>query len=502
MKDQSNAGNYSQYREIRIFGCPLVLLWILLLFTCVDAFHPTSFIRRECLPTKYDRFLQRTSQSSAENDEVTEIRFQAERENLPKPDRRIDICFASPLLEFGYPPAAQEYEEGKTSEKPLFLFLPGFDGTYLSAFFQYPELHTLFEVRCLVSSMNDRSTFDDLKNSVIDFIFKEVHGKPDTPAAIGQNHTTINKISFASNVSNRNGMSRQPRLNTTKRPIYLVGESFGGILASDVALTLLEEHKLDNLKGLVLINSATCYDRSRLAKEGLALIRLPKVFYLFGILRLLPMFLDDISLPQFMAIIQGKALPSIIDNPIREAYMGRVAFSLPRLLKLMPQETFQWRLERWLEIGCSRMASKLDDLSKHESLRALIIAGEKDLTLPSIAEAERLTQRLRNSQVHVVNGAGHANTCGSRLDLAALMRNRFEELRTQPGRTQLQRRNWGTELGNDVARNLECRTAMKPVAAEAKGVYFGMEPRYDGKWFGLSPLKYWSKEYYSEMKTL
>jgi|APIni6443716594_1056825.scaffolds.fasta_scaffold5604546_1 hypothetical protein len=56
----------------------------------------------------------------------------------------------------------------------------------------------------------------------------------------------------------------------------------------------------------------------------------------------------------------------------------------------------------------------------------LLVAGEKDLTLSSIAEVEHLSNIIPNSQVHVVEGAGHASsTCGSRVNLAALMRGCF-----------------------------------------------------------------------------
>jgi hypothetical protein len=222
----------------------------------------------------------------------------------------------------------------------------------------------------------------------------------------------------------------------------------------------------------------------------------------FGVLRLLHMFLDDVSLPQFFAILQGRALPSIIDNPVREAYMGRLAFSLPTLLKFMPQETFQWRLEQWLEVGCTRMMTRLKDLGSYGSLRTIIIAGGNDLTLPSIDEAERLAQGLPNSHVHVVSDAGHANTCGSRLDMAALMRNKFEELRAKP-KEQRQGRGTSMHSKNDGGREPEQvlggRLEMKRVAAEGEGIYFGMEPRYDGKKIGLNPLKYWSREYYRKL---
>ena len=35
-----------------------------------------------------------------------------------------------------------------------------------------------------------------------------------------------------------------------------------------------------------------------------------------------------------------------------------------------------------------------------------------------------------------------------------------------------------------------------PDASHGEGILLGMEPRYDGNSIGLSPLLYWSKEYY------
>jgi hypothetical protein len=60
-----------------------------------------------------------------------------------------DVRFISPLLEYGYLPAVEEHENNTLSQKPLLLCLPGFDGTFLSPFLQFPELHTIFDVRCM-----------------------------------------------------------------------------------------------------------------------------------------------------------------------------------------------------------------------------------------------------------------------------------------------------------------------------------------------------------------
>ena len=411
-----------------------------------------------------------------------------------------DIRYASPLLEFGYPPAVNNFEEGTTSSKPLLLYVPGFDGTYLSAFFQYPELHSIFEVRCLVSTMEDRSTFDKLKQSILKFIECETRTETDVedkqkrdPVSEEEQKTDVlskEKTSFSTFLSGMmNHQKQDPSATTSKsvgRPVYLAGESFGGVLACEVALALFEDTTI-NFQGLTLINAATCYDRSRLAAEGPPVTRLPKFLYVFGILKLLPMFLDEVSFPQLLAIVQGNALPSLIDNPTREAYMGRFALALPTMLKFMPQETFQWRLEEWLVTGCQRMEKTLPLLAAQATksgLKTLIVAGENDLTLPSIAEAERLAQLLPNSHVHVVPAVGHANTCGTCLDLAAEMRSHFPELLPQQS---------SSEEGSR-------RTAMKEVASQGEGIYYGMEPRYDGNKIGLSPLKYWSNEYYRKAK--
>lgn len=195
-----------------------------------------------------------------------------------------------------------------------------------------------------------------------------------------------------------------------------------------------------------------------------------KYLYNFGLIKLLPLFTDSFSLDQLLLILQAKALPSVIDNETREAFMGRVAFSLPFVLPYMSQETLQWRLSKWLEQGCTMV-----DLSRITT-HTLLVVGECDRTLPSIAEAERLSSRLRSCDVHVVPGAGHASTCGSRVDLSALVRKSFPKLANKKG-----------------------RTSMKP-SAQNGGVLLGMEPRYDNATIGLSPLKYWNRRYYLKWK--
>lgn len=344
----------------------------------------------------------------------------------------------------------------------------------------------------------DRSTFDELKKGVINFLLSELgeedrnqerqassatessKEQQDKALVSSQSFSKGNVITNLFSGLSSSSTTVKPRLSS--RPVYLLGESFGGILAPEVALSLLDGTEDSNvqLKGMVLVNAATCYDRSRLGAEGPAVAELPQWLYPAGLLKLLPLFMDEHSMDQLLLMQQAKALPSVIDDETREAYLGRVAMSLPFVLKYIPQDTFKWRLTAWLETGCNRMAVKLADFRRHSSFRTLIVAAEFDGALPSIAEAERLASMFTNPVVHVVEGAGHASTCGSRVDLAALFRCHFREL-GRSGRWQ---------------RSSSPRTAMKEVAAAGKGEYFGMEPRYDGKSFGLNPLKYWSRKYY------
>ena len=411
------------------------------------------------------------------------------------------VRFTSPLLQYGYPPAVLECESGVLDKKPLLLYLPGFDGTFLSPFLQFPELHTIFDVRCMEVAIEDRSTVDELKACVMEFIRRETSAATTAPEEpdVNRDDTT------------RAPKRKKERRTTTKnRPFYIAGESFGGILACDVALEIRQDPSLA-FQGLGLINPATCYYRSRLAIEGPVVASSHPLLYYFNLVRLLPLFTDDHSFDQLLMILRGEALPSVIDDAMREAYLGRVAFSLPFVLPVMKQETLQWRLSEWLEKGSARMEGEIEKLAADESLRVLLVVGENDGTLPSISEAERLAGILGPKQltIHVVEGAGHASTCGSRVDLAALFRQTFPRLRRRTARNQnpvkssLRWPPWrkaGPVTGNQVKIEA-ARLAMKPIAAGGKGKHLGMEPRYDNATIGLSPLRYWDPAYYKKLKT-
>jgi pimeloyl-ACP methyl ester carboxylesterase len=450
-----------------------------------------------------------------------------------KAERLHNVVFCAPLLDYGYPPAVEDLRSTHESttiradppnEKPILLYLPGFDGTYICPFIQFPELGTEFEVWCMTVGMDDRSTYQEIKTMILDFIKNDMCVDDDIKSTApirsdesGNQTVTSNKTTNTGFFSGWFGGGSSSFSAKKGRPIYLVGESFGGILATDIAMTLLTEKRNNvnyksikimkdasntdentpvNLQGLTLINPATCYERSQLAVKGPQVAKMPNGMYLMGLSsQLLPLFTDDYSVAQLLLILQAKALPSVIDNPLREAYMGRVAISLPTRLAFMPPSTLSWRLEEWLQTGSKLMRDA--SFQSFPKFRTLVIVGEKDRTLPSIAEAERLANKVMlpsQTQIHVVEGAGHASTCGSRLDLAAIMRNRFEELQS----TYQQKRRKEKTADNEPLQVK--RTSMKKEALRGEGPFFGMEERYDKASIGLNPIKYWSKSNYKRVR--
>ncbi len=389
-------------------------------------------------------------------------------------DAHSSVSFQSPLLDDGYPPAVKMFKSNRLRKKPLLLYLPGFDGSLVAPFLQFPELGTEFDVKGMATKMDDRSSVEELKNLVINFIDGEV--QPSNSEDVNDEYTQDNQEASST------PLSFMPKFEfgdtSNQRPVFLIGESFGGILALETSLAIKAlnakrpPNQRVNLQLITLINPATCYNESELAKLGPPLTKVSPLLYPIQLLTLLPLFTDSYAFPQLLLSLQSKALPSVIDTPQREAYMGRIAFSLPQKLEFMPQQTLKWRLEEWLTKGCKSLSNREKEIADLD-VPVLIVAGECDNTLPSVAEADRLSKIFKKSFVHIVDGAGHACTSGSRVDLTALIRGACPNL-----------------FKKEVGR----RTQMKEAARNRKGIYFGTEDRYDGASIGLMPTLYWTKE--------
>lgn len=149
------------------------------------------------------------------------------------PDVKLNPCFLTPKL------IQPEY--------PLFVFLPGMDGTGEMLRSQTAGLEVAFDVRCLAIPRDDLNSWDVLTEKVLELIQAELAKNPN-------------------------------------RSVYLCGESFGGCLALKVAVASPQ------LFGrIVLINSASAFHlRPWFGWASQFAHWVPQWFYLIGALGLLP----------------------------------------------------------------------------------------------------------------------------------------------------------------------------------------------------------------------
>ncbi|BAY13027.1 alpha/beta fold hydrolase [Calothrix sp. NIES-2098] len=102
-------------------------------------------------------------------------------------------------------------------EYPLFVYLPGMDGTGELLRSQTAGLERGFDVRCLAIPRQDLTTWEVLTKNVVDLIHAELE-------------------------------------KSSQRPVYLCGESFGGCLAMKVAIQVPQL-----FKRIILINPASSF---------------------------------------------------------------------------------------------------------------------------------------------------------------------------------------------------------------------------------------------------
>ncbi|BAU15557.1 alpha/beta hydrolase [Leptolyngbya sp. NIES-3755] len=154
---------------------------------------------------------------------------------------------------------------------PLFVFLPGMDGTGQLLRAQTAGLEVGFDVRCLAIPPDDLTNWEDLAQHVIDLVKAEVKGDPD-------------------------------------RSIYLCGESFGGCLAMKVA-----SMAPDLFDRLILVNAASSFNRRPWIGWGATISRhLPQFLYQLSSVSFLPLLaaFDKIAPLDRQALVEAvKSVP-------------------------------------------------------------------------------------------------------------------------------------------------------------------------------------------------
>jgi len=156
-------------------------------------------------------------------------------------------------------------------EYPLFIYLPGMDGSGQLLRTQTDGLEIAFDVRCLAIPRDDLTNWDELTNSVLKLIYAEIK-------------------------------------TTTQRSVYLCGESFGGCLAQKVAIAA--PHLF---KRIILLNPASSFRIRPFFDWGSQFTDLvPNFFFDVGALGLLP-FLA--SLPRMSSSDRQELLKAMRSVP-------------------------------------------------------------------------------------------------------------------------------------------------------------------------------------------
>ena len=276
---------------------------------------------------------------------------------------------ASPTL------PTREFVDSDRHSLPLLLYLPGIDGSGLAASKQFPSLMKKFNLMTFVTPRHNRTPYKQLVEQLAQ----------ELDVIVSQLPVTV--------------------------PVYLLGESFGGILALSLAA------KCPGIVDrVVLVNPATSFTRTLWPLLGPALLNLPEVAYSALPLALAPVLGNPINL--ILASLDGLGSDASVVE--QSSMLLRGAFQLldqlPHLAELLPRDTLQWKLEL-LRQGCKDVEN---DIAKVQQ-RVFILIGEQDLLIPSKEEGERLQRILPRSHIRVENGRSHALLQEGGVDLVSIL---------------------------------------------------------------------------------
>ncbi|CAH1453430.1 unnamed protein product [Lactuca virosa] len=241
-------------------------------------------------------------------------------------------------------------------DSPVLMYLPGLEGTGTGLVVHEKALGKVFHVQCLHIPSHDRTPFEGLIKIVEESVKIEQNLSPN-------------------------------------KPIYLLGESFGAILALAVAS---RNPTIDLI--LILANSATAYERSSLHPLVGFMKTLPVEHY--GSFPYLTSFLLGDFVKMAMVNTNGpNHLPSfgqLIGNHTEDIPL------LSAMTTIIPRDTLDWRI-KLLESAAGYANSRLHTITA----QVLILASGKDNLLPSKDEAQRLSRLLPHCDIRVFEENGH-----------------------------------------------------------------------------------------------
>ncbi|KAI7745269.1 hypothetical protein M8C21_017331 [Ambrosia artemisiifolia] len=243
---------------------------------------------------------------------------------------------------------------------PLLLYLPGIGGSGYGLSLHHQRLGEMFDVWCLHIPASNRTPFPELVKMVESTVKSENYQSP-------------------------------------KRPIYLVGQSFGACLALAVAA---RNPQIDLV--LVLANSATSFDGSQMRP-------------LIPVLEAMSKELDA-GLGYILNLVPLPGMDSTVAPEISKFLMA-ISSDLPGLSEVFSVETLVWKL-RLLDSACSYTNSRLHAVKA----QTLILSSGKDQLLPSKQEGERLHRLIPKSDIRTFDDSGHTLFMDQDFDLVTVLK--------------------------------------------------------------------------------
>nr|XP_043631558.1 acyltransferase-like protein At1g54570, chloroplastic [Erigeron canadensis] len=275
-------------------------------------------------------------------------------------------------------PVVSDGNDTPLPDSPVLLFLPGMDGLGLGLILHQKALRKVFEVRCLHIPVYDRTPFED----IVTFVGETL---------------------------------RYEHALFPSRPIYLVGDSFGGCLALAVAA---HNPTIDLV--VILSNPATSFDRTQLQP-------------VLPVLELIPESLT-VTIPYLLSTVMGDPIKMATVNaessrfPDLEKLSNNLTSLLPRLQGLsdiIPKPTLSWKL-KLLKSAAAYANSRLHAVKAE----VLVLASGKDNMLPSRDEAERLSKELRNCKICYYKDNGHTLLLEDGINLLTVIKGKLKYRRS------------------------------------------------------------------------
>ncbi|GLC75720.1 hypothetical protein PLESTF_001677300 [Pleodorina starrii] len=267
-----------------------------------------------------------------------------------------------------------------SAELPFLLYLPDIDGAGVTSKRQWQAWTQRFDMRAVTLDANCTCSFAELAAHLRSALETELAGV------------------------------------SPYRPVYLLGEGFGAVLALQLAWDC---RRLVNR--LVLVNPATSYGESQLARITALLERIPPALLNVQLpappqlpIRLpLPLPPPPLPLPVALAPLLGTSPQTLLRQLVGSLSSQQPAEAVQALNRALAQveqisshltpAAFLCRL-KMLEEGIRMVGPRLPSIRQ----RTLVLAGGQDVVLGSDKEAQRLVEALQRAFKRVLPDSGHA----------------------------------------------------------------------------------------------